>query len=119
MRIIDLSTAIAPSPEGTPPPIRTEIDYTDHRAGAAQVQSLFGVPAHLLRDGEGWATEEFTRLGTHDSTHVDAPWHYNSKVAGEPAATIDQLPLEWFHGPGVVLDVSAKADGDAMTVEDA
>jgi kynurenine formamidase len=80
---------------------------------------MFGVSGELLRGGEGWAVETFTRFGTHNSTHVDAPWHYNSTVEGRPAATIDQLPLEWFYGPGVVLDMTAKADGDAMTVDDA
>jgi kynurenine formamidase len=79
---------------------------------------MFGVPARLLRDGEGWAVEEFTRLGTHSTTHVDAPWHYNSRVAGARAQTIDELPLEWFFGPGVVLDMTAKADGDAVTADD-
>ncbi|HZI92110.1 MAG TPA: cyclase family protein [Thermoleophilaceae bacterium] len=43
---------------------------------------MFGVGAELLRDGEGWATEEFTRFGTHNSTHLDAPWHYNSTIRG-------------------------------------
>jgi kynurenine formamidase len=79
---------------------------------------MLGVPARLLRDGEGWATEEFARLGTHNSTHVDAPWHYNSTIAGERAQTIDELPLEWFLAPGVVLDFSAKEDGDAVTSEE-
>ena len=55
-----------------------------------------GVPPKLLRDGEGWATEETGRLGTHNSTHVDAPWHYNSHIRGWGAQTIDELPLEWF-----------------------
>jgi kynurenine formamidase len=76
---------------------------------------MLGVPPRLLRDGEGWAVEEFTRLGTHNTTHVDAPWHYNSTIAGERAQTIDELPLDWFLAPGVVLDFSAKADGDAVT----
>lgn len=76
---------------------------------------MFGVDSEFLRDGEGWAVETFLRLGTHNSTHVDAPWHYNSTIAGEPAKTIEQLPLEWFHAPGVVLDFSAKEDGDAVT----
>src|SRR4051794_7935713 len=80
---------------------------------------MLGVPPRLLRDGEGWATEEFTRLGTHNSTHVDAPWHYNSTIAGQRAATIDELPLEWFQGAGVVLDMSAKSDGDPMTATEA
>ena len=37
-------------------------------------------------------------LGTHNSTHVDAPWHYNSTIGGERAQTIDELPLDWFFG---------------------
>ena len=76
------------------------------------------MPARLLRDGEGWATETFTRFGTHSSTHVDAPWHYNSTIGGEPAETIDQLPLEWFFSDGVVLDMTSKADGEAIDVAD-
>jgi kynurenine formamidase len=119
MRIVDLSVSIGPSPKGTPPLIRTEIAYADHAAGAATIQSLFGVPASLLRDGEGWAVETFTRFGTHDSTHIDAPWHYNSHIQGQRAQTIDELPLEWFFADAVVLDMTAKAHGDAMTVADA
>jgi kynurenine formamidase len=76
------------------------------------------VTPDLLRDGEGWATEDIRRLGTHNSTHVDAPWHYNSRIRGEPAQTIDELPLEWFYAPGVVIDATGKADGEAVDVED-
>src|SRR4051812_49806554 len=79
---------------------------------------MLGVPPELLRDGEGWAVETFLRFGTHNSTHVDAPWHYNSTVAGERAQTIDELPLEWFHAPGVVLDFTHKADGEAITADE-
>jgi kynurenine formamidase len=63
--------------------------------------------------------EEFTRFGTHNSTHVDAPWHYNSTIGDERAQTIDELPLSWFHGPGVVLDMRDKEDGDPMTSAEA
>ncbi len=118
MRLIDLSAPIEPSPAELPEPLRTEIAFADHAVGAGQIEQLLGVPARLLRDGEGWATEEFTRFGTHNSTHVDAPWHYNSTIGGERAQTIDELPLEWFHGPGVVLDMTAKEDGDAMTADE-
>jgi kynurenine formamidase len=119
MRFVDLSAPIRPSPPETPDPLRTDIAYSDHAAGAAQVETMLGVPGRLLRDGEGWATEEFTRFGTHNSTHVDAPWHYNSTIGGERAQTIDELPLEWFHGPGVVLDMTAKEDGDPVTAPEA
>jgi kynurenine formamidase len=114
MRIIDLSAPITPSPEGTPEFQRNDIAYFDHQAGAATVEQLYGVPSRLLRDGEGWSRETVT-LGTHNSTHVDAPYHYNSTIQGRPAQTIDELPLERFFGPGVVVDFTAKKDGDAVT----
>jgi kynurenine formamidase len=117
-RIVDLSAPIAPSPPETPDVLRTDIEFSDHAAGAAQVKTLLGVPPRLLRDGEGWANETITRLGTHNSTHVDAPWHYNSRIRGERAQTIDELPLEWFLGDGVVLDMTAKEDGESVDVAD-
>jgi kynurenine formamidase len=119
VKIVDLSAPIEPSPPEWPAPLRTDILYADHRAGAEAVESLFGVPSRLLRDGEGWAVETFTNLGTHNSTHVDAPWHYNSSVHGDRAQTIDELPLEWFFSDGVVLDMAHKADGDPMTAAEA
>jgi kynurenine formamidase len=118
MPLVDLSAPIRQSPPDTPEPLRTDIDFSEHAEGAAQIEALLGVPARLLRDGEGWATETFTRFGTHNSTHVDAPWHYNSRVAGAPAQTIEQLPLEWFLAPGVVLDMTAKGDGERIDVAD-
>jgi kynurenine formamidase len=116
-RIVDLSAAIVASGPGVPTFQRNEIEYFDHAAGAAEIEAMYGVPARLLRDGEGW-TREVVSLGTHNSTHVDAPYHYNSRIAGAPAATIDELPLERFFGPGVVLDFSNRADGEAIDAPD-
>jgi kynurenine formamidase len=118
VRLIDLSVPIVQSPPETPEPLRTDIEFSGHAEGAAQVEALFRVPKRLLRDGEGWATETFTNLGTHNSTHLDAPWHYNSTIAGERAQTIDELPLDWFLADGVVLDVTSKADGEKIDVPD-
>ncbi len=118
MRIVDLSAPISASPPETPEALRTDIEFLDHAGGAAQIESLLGVPKRLLRDGEGWATDTFTRLGTHNCTHVDAPSHYNSMIGGERAQAIDELPLDWFFADGVVLDMTAKADGDAVDVGD-
>jgi hypothetical protein len=39
----------------------------------------------------------------------------NSTVAGKPAQRIGELPLEWFYGPGVRVDFTARADGEAIT----
>lgn len=118
MKCIDLSATIANSPAAVPAFLRTEIQYHSHAEGAAQATAILQVPPAAFRNSEGWATETITRLGTHDSTHVDAPWHYNSSIQGERAQTIDELPLEWFFGNGVVLDMRHKSDGDAMTVAD-
>ncbi len=118
IRLVDLSAPIVQSPPETPEALRTDIEFAGHAAGAAQIEAMLGVPASLLRDGEGWATETLTRLGTHNSTHVDAPLHYNSRVAGAPAHAIDELPLDWFLAPGVVLDMTARADGEQITAAD-
>jgi kynurenine formamidase len=116
-RIVDLSHAIKAHPPEVPDLLRVDVEAIDHARGAAEIEGLFGVPPRLLRDGEGWTTETI-RLGTHSATHVDAPWHYNSTIRGERAQTIDELPLEWFFGPGVVVDAREKADGDAVTREE-
>jgi kynurenine formamidase len=118
-RLVDLSAPITPSPAELPDILRTDIEFSDHAEGARTIEAMLGVGPELLRDGEGWAVETLNNFGTHDSTHVDAPWHYNSTIGGERAQTIDELPLEWFHQAAVVLDMTAKADGDAMTVADA
>jgi kynurenine formamidase len=115
MRIVDLSSPIAPGKPDAARFLKTEIEYVDHKAGAREIEAQFGVPPRLLRDGEGWSRETMTYFGTHNSTHVDAPYHYNSTIDGERAQTIDELPLELFYGPGVVVDFTAKADGDAIT----
>jgi len=116
--LIDLSAPIRQSPPELLEPLQVKIDQTDHAAGAAQIEALFGVPARLLRDREGWSNDEFTQFGTHSSTHVDSPWHYNSTIAGKPAMKIDDLPLEWFHSDGVKLDMTGREDGDAVDAAD-
>jgi kynurenine formamidase len=117
MRIVDLSHTIESLPADLPDFMRVEVTYTDHAAGARELEQGFGVPPRLLRDEEGPAGERLS-IGTHAATHLDAPWHYNSTVQGQPAPTIDELPLEWFFGPGVVVDAREKADGDAVTSEE-
>ncbi|MBU2646003.1 cyclase family protein [bacterium] len=111
MAIVDLSGSIEPNAE-------IELNYYDHSTGARQISDMFNIPPALLKDGEGWTVEEFTRFHTHSCTHVDAPWHYNSRIAGKPAPTIDELPLEWFFANGVVLEMRHKGQGDAVTIAD-
>jgi kynurenine formamidase len=118
VRLVDLSAPIRQDPEEWPDVLRTDIEYESHAEGAKAIETIFGVKPELLRDHEGWTTETFLRFGTHNSTHVDAPWHYNSTIGGKPAQPIDQLPLEWFYSPGVIIDATDRDDGEVLTAAD-
>ena len=61
---------------------------------------------------------ENLNANSHTGTHIDAPYHYGATSAGKPAKRIDEVPLEWFFGPGVILDMRHKNHGDMITVED-
>jgi kynurenine formamidase len=115
MKIVDLSYTIETLPEDVPSFLRVEVGYADHADGAVEMERAFGVAPRLMRNGEGPAGEQLS-ICTHAGTHVDAPWHHNSTIQGAPAATIDELALDWFFAPGVVVDARGKADGDPVTV---
>ena len=115
-RLVDLSHVIRADPAQLPDFLRSDISYADHAAGAAEYERMLGIERSWLLRDEGPAAERVS-LGTHSATHVDAPYHYNSTIAGHPAQTIDELPLEWFYAPGVVVDATGREDGDAVTRE--
>jgi hypothetical protein len=102
-----------------PPAFTPQITYVDHRVGATQLAESFpGLNPKDLPGGEGWAIE-FVRMSTHAGTHMDAPYHYRSKTEeGEAAATIDEVPLEWCFGPGVMLDFRRLPDGHVVSPEE-
>ncbi|MFE9355161.1 cyclase family protein [Streptomyces olivaceoviridis] len=108
MRIIDLSTAVDAS-GWEPDPLKHEImsPAEGGRHMAAAMASAFGIefdPAELP-DGELLSLDALT-LTSHTGTHVDAPSHYGTKAAYGVPRHIDQMPLDWFVGAGVRLDVS-------------
>jgi kynurenine formamidase len=111
-RFIDLSVAIEHGLPSDPPGMIPEVVYMDHKAGAESMKAFFpGVCADDLPKGLGWAVERCA-VSTHSGTHMDAPWHYHPYMdGGAPALTIDQVPLEWCVGDGVVLDFTDKPDG--------
>ncbi len=118
-RIIDLSITIEDGLPSDPPPMIPKVDYVAHDAGAEQMKEFFpGLEKEQLPEGLGWSLEVLS-LTTHSGTHLDAPYHYHPKMdKGEPALTIDQIPLEWCFSDGVVLDFSHKADGERVNSED-
>jgi kynurenine formamidase len=93
------------------------ITRSDHRAGADKMRKLFGVTDEDLPDGLGWSSDEVT-LTSHAGTHVDAPWHYGPLSGGKRAKTIDEIPLDWCYGDGVVLDFRHKERASMITAKD-
>jgi len=111
-KFIDLSVTIEHDLPSDPPGLLPKVQYMDHKLGAQSMKAFFpGVTDRDLPGGLGWAVELCT-VSTHAGTHMDAPWHYHPYMDnGQPALTIDQVPLEWCMGPGVVLDFTDKPDG--------
>ncbi|MFH1360865.1 MAG: cyclase family protein [Candidatus Omnitrophota bacterium] len=56
-----------------------------------------------IPDGEMLALE-IVHSSVHMGSHVDAPYHYGSQSEGKPSKRIEDLPLEWCVGDGVVLN---------------
>ena len=117
MRFIDLSLPLEDDRGWAPWWARTRVRYQDHRFGRRAIRLLFGLGAKYLRGGLGWSNEVL-KLSTHGTTHVDAPWHYAPVSEGRPARTIDEMPLDWFYGPGVVLDLTHLPSDAAATTAD-
>jgi kynurenine formamidase len=115
-KIVDLSHLIVSDPSELPDFLRSEVSYNDHAFGAGEFEQLLSIDRSLLLREEGPAAERLS-IGTHSVTHLDAPYHYNSTIQGRPSETIDELPLEWFFAPGVVVDALEREDGDAVTAE--
>jgi arylformamidase len=94
-RVIDLSQPIAPGipvpPVFQPPTL--EVLYSQREGHTSNVERL--------------------TMGVHVGTHVDAPYHFFSKLH-----TIDQLPADCLIGPAVVVDMSHKRGSVPIEAED-
>lgn len=114
VKIIDLSVPLRTDPNKV---IQARIEYQTHEQGAQSLGPLFGINPADLPEGKFEAVETVTAV-THAGTHLDAPYHYWPTSGGQPARTIDKVPLEWCYGDGVVLDMTHKKRGELITLED-
>lgn len=122
-RLIDISVALRADVKSDPDWALPKIKYLDHKTMAAGSQEAFGLRPDQLPEGEYCAIERCD-LSTHNGTHLDAPYHYFSRMnealkpGGEPSWRIDEVPLEWCYQPAVKLDFSRFDDGYVVTPGD-
>lgn len=136
-RLIDLSIGLKGSTADPQPPV---FGYTNYRSSAwlmgfgavlagkkTSGQKCLAILRYLLGgtwlkakdfpQGLALAWEE-VKAHTHCGTHMDAPRHFGPVCEGRTAKSIEEIPLEWCCGHGVLLDLSHKRPGEAIKTED-
>ena len=118
-RMIDISVTLDNETVLDPPFMRPKIEYKTGKENAWTLLDAFpGLRTEDLPDGEAWAVEN-VQLATHNGTHMDAPYHYQSKsIRGEHMMTIDEVPIDWFFRPGVKLDFRELQDGHVVSPQE-
>ena len=119
MKFIDLSMTLENGFPSDPPSAMAKIEYQSHEDTIPAMLFLCGAKTkEEIPDGLGYANEQLT-ASSHAHTHMDAPWHYYPTTeGGKKAFGIDEVPLDWCYGPGVVLDFSDKPNGYSVTAAD-
>jgi len=113
MKIIDLSSPVDASGWEADPithHVLTPAQGARHMADEMRLHFGIEFDVSVLPDGELLSMDTIT-LTTHTGTHVDAPSHYGSRAAYGTPRHIDAMPLDWFHRPGIVLDLTAEPVG--------
>jgi len=64
---------------------------------------------YIKRKAEQGVNAQYIMTSNHMGTHLDAPRHF--VTAGR---TIDEIPIEWCWGPGVIVDLSDQMDELAL-----
>jgi len=122
-RFIDISVALRAGIASDPANMLPKIDYVDHHQSAPRMADYMGVRIDQLPEGE-YAAVENVQISTHNGTHLDAPYHYFSRMnerlvpGGEPSWRIDEVPLDWCFQPAVKLDFRHLPDGYVATPGD-
>ncbi|RBQ20096.1 cyclase family protein [Spongiactinospora rosea] len=107
MRIIDLSSPIDASgwePNTVTHEIMSAVEGARHMADRMRQNWGVDVDPSVLPGGELLTLDTLT-LTSHTGTHVDAPSHYGTATYGQ-ARHIDEMPLDWFLRPAMVVDLT-------------
>jgi len=113
MKIIDISR-----PMRIPSPMKAKIEHKLYRKSTWLLR-LLGLPFKLFhKDLSGREGDAIQKKGMHSSALVDASWRYYPMTKGDSHKTVDDIPLEWCFGKGIVIDMKHKANFDPVTVAD-
>lgn len=122
MKIIDLSTTIEFDTTQEPSEMfNPRIEFTPHETGFMYMEYAFfkGIKPEQIPNGGFNAYDIVGPIATHCGTHFDAPLHYNKKMNGdEDSWAVDEVPIEWCYGDGVVFDFSDKPGTYSIQPED-
>lgn len=113
LTIVDLSDVLSNATAGFEP-LPHSIDYMTAEQGAEV--GFHGLGPEHWPQRAAFAGEVVT-LSTHAGTHVDAPAHYGPAAEGR-ARTMEEVPLSWLFGPGVVLDVRGASRVEGVRTAD-
>jgi kynurenine formamidase len=114
-KIVDLSMITASDPS---PLMSVKITNIPHESGAKEDLKYYGIdPNDWPFPGKAWA-DDFIEMTTHAGTHLDAPWHMTPEFEGKKPKTIDEWPLEWCYGDGVVVDIRDLPEGYQLKVDE-
>ena len=113
-KIYDLSVALRPDNMETSEMV---LSKTTHDEAARIFAKRHNVRVSELPHTSFFSSER-VQLRSHLGTHIDAPYHFYPTSEGRPAKFIDEWPLEWCTGDGVVLDFRHKKPTEPITEYD-
>ena len=136
MKIIDLSFNVEPN---LSEPMSIKIKTRPHSGGSKFGRKIVFMGKRSLKDkamavihymsgkeritkksfpDQEFINEQRISLSVHTGTHLDAPSHFGTRCEGKRPKTIDEIPLEWCYGNGVVLNFCNKGPCEEISVED-
>ncbi len=113
-KIYDLSVTLRPDHLENS---ELELDRISHQEAARIFAKQHQIKVSDLPNGTFFATERI-ELRSHLGTHLDAPYHFYPTSEGKPAKFIEEVPLDWAFGDGVVLDFRHKKPAEPITEYD-
>lgn len=116
VRVYDLSQTLS-NDTGAFQPNKHQIEYLTPDQTVELTGRLFGLGPDYWPDGQGYCMER-AELSTHSGTHLDAPHHYGPRAGGGRGRTVDELPLRWCMGDGLLLDLRHKQAGESIWRDD-